>query len=155
MVSNETELKDDVREMTGYTSVKVLSNDGLDTAYRSAKRHIRVRKSLAADYDWFNSDNPESVEALFWFTCLFCKVQTGELDSQGLQAGAIDSNELLAKADDDVTTWYRNANSAMKSLGSSTIIQSTSPSRTDREYEPDSFGDQSGDSSTEIDGTDL
>jgi len=155
MVSNETELKDDVREFTGYTSVKVLSNDGLDTAYRAAQRHIRVKKSLDADYDWFNTDKPESQEALFWYTCLFSKVETGELDSQDLQAGAVDQSALLAKADDDVTTWYRNAKSALKSIKATSIVQSAAPSRTDREYEPDSFGGQSGGSTTDVGGSDL
>jgi len=155
MVSNETELKDDVREFTGYTSIKVLSNDGLDTAYRTAQRHIRVKKNLDADYDWFETNKVEAQEALFWYTCLFSKVQTGELDSQDLQAGAVDQKALLAKADDDVTTWYRNAKSALKSIKATSIIQSTTPSRADREYEPDSFGDQSGGSNTEVDGSNL
>jgi len=155
MVSNETNLKEDVREFTGYTSVNVLSNDGLDTAYRTAQRHIRVKKNLDADYDWFNTDKVEAQEALFWYTCLFSKVQTGELDSQDLQAGAVDQKTLLAKADDDVTTWYRNAKSALQSLKATSIIRSSAPTRTDREYEPDTFGDQTGGSTTEVDSSNL
>jgi hypothetical protein len=155
MVSNEKDLKEDVREFTGYTSIRVLSHDGLDTAYRTAQRHIRVKKNLDADYDWFETDKPGGQEALFWYTCLFSKVQTGELDSQDLQAGAVDQKTLLAKADDDVTTWYRNAKSALKSIKATSIVQSTAPSRTNREYEPDSFGDQSGGSTTDVGGSDL
>lgn len=154
MISTETELKDDVREMTGYKSVGVLSADGLDTAYRTAQRHIRVRKSLDADYDWFGPENPQSREALFWWTCLFAKVQTGELDSQKVQVGAINVKTLLAKSDDDVTTWYRNAQSAMRSINPTSIIQSSSPARTDREYEQDTYNDQESGGS-EVDGTDL
>jgi hypothetical protein len=154
MVSNETELKDDVRELTGYTSTKVLTTDGLDTAYRTAQRHIRVKKALDSGVDWFNSDKPARQEALFWFTSLFSKVKTGELDSQDLQAGAVDQSALLAKDDDSVTTWYRNAMSALESLKATNIIQSSAPARSDRVYEPDSFGDL-GSGSTDVDGTDL
>ena len=155
MFSDETELKSEVREMTGYTSVKVLSDDGLDTAYRNAKRHISIRKSLAADYVWFESDKGAAQDALYWWTCLFCKVQTGELDAQDLQAGAVDKSVLLAKSDDEVTMWYRQASGALESIKASSIIRSTSPARTDREYVEDTFDDQSGGSTTEVDSTDL
>ena len=143
-MTTESELKDDVRQLTGYTSTKVLSEDGLDTAYRTAKRHIRVRKNLPADYSWFDSDKGVSQEALFWFTCLFCKVEKSELDAQGLQAGAVDEDILLAKDDDSVTTWYRNANQALKALKSSNIIMATSPVRDEREYKSDAFSRESG-----------
>lgn len=157
MVSNETELKDDVRELTGYTSTKVLSTDGLDAAYRTAQRHIRVKKALDSGFDWYNTDKPARQEVLFWFTCLFTKVQTGELDSQGLQAGAVDHNALLAKADDDVTTWYRNARSALESLKATSIIQSSAPTRDGRVYQPGDFTLErgSGGSGSNVDGTNL
>lgn len=151
----KTELKDDVREITGYTSTLVLSNDGLDAAYRSAQRHIRVKKSLPSDYDWFDTEKPEAQEALFWFTCLFTKVQTGELDAQEVQIGALESKSLLAKEDDDVTTWYRNAQDALQSIKPKSIIQSSSPSRTDREYEPGTFAREGGSSGQSVDSTDL
>jgi len=146
MVSNESELKADVRQMTGYTSTLALSEDGLDTSFRTAKRHIRVKKSLGTDIDWFNADNPERQEALFWFTCLHTKVQTGELDAQDFQAGAVNQSSLLAKEDNDVTTWYRNAQGALESINGSSIIRSVAPSRTEREYTTDtcSTGNDSG-----------
>ena len=158
MFADETELKKDVREMTGYPA-EVLSDDGLDAAYRNARRHIEIKKSLAEDYVWFRPDNPAAQDALYWWTCLFSKVQTGELDSQGLQAGAVDQDTLLAKEGDDVTMWYRQASSALQSVSSSTIIQGTSPSRTGRAYEAGSFetgGNSSGGSGgTEVDSTDI
>jgi hypothetical protein len=156
MISTKSELKDDVRQMSGYTSTQVLSTDGLDTAYRTAQRHIRVKKSLGTGYDWYGSDKEEAREALFWFTCLFVKVQTGELDSQDLQVGAINHKTLLAKSDDEVTVWYRNAISALQSIKSANIIRSTTPARTDREYETDTFKqEQGGSGGTQVDGNDL
>jgi hypothetical protein len=149
-MSTETQLKKDVRQMTGYTHEQALSPDGLDAAYRNAKRHIRVRKSLPpeVDYDWFDTDKPDREEALFWWTCLFTKVQTGEFDSQAIQMGAIDQNTLLSKDNDSVTIWYRNAERAVRSIGESGLFSSAAPRRPAREYEEDDFtigGSSSGD----------
>lgn len=155
MVSNESELKQDVRQLTGYNTGLSLSDDGLDAAYRSAKRHIRVRASLDPTFNWFDQENPAAQEALFWFTCLFTKVQTGELDSQDLQIGAIDQKTLLANDDGSVTIWYRNAESAIDSLDPSAVLKATSPSRSDRSYTAGTFDSQDGTDSTEVDSTDL
>jgi len=160
MFADETELKNEVREMTGYTSVMVLSDDGLDTAYRNAKRHIRVNKSLEPEFVWFEPDKAAAQDALYWWTCLFSKVQTGELDSQDLQAGAVDQSALLAKEDNEVTMWYRQAAGALESIKSSNIIRASSPSRTNRDYQPDSFstgngGGSGGSGGTEVDSSDL
>lgn len=155
MFSDKSELKAEVRSFTGYTSTKVLSDDGLDTAYRNAKRHIRIKKSLDPEYTWFGTDNVGAQDALYWWTCLFSKTQTGELDSQDLQAGAVDQSALLAKSDDEVTTWYRQAVGALESVKATSIIQSSSPSRTGREYEPGTYEDQSGGSSTNVTSTDI
>lgn len=155
MVMTETELKADVREMTGYKTTRLISDDGLDTAYRRAERHIRVEKSIGPEVDFFDTEFPERQETLFWFTCLFAKVQTGELDSQDLQVGAINQKTLLAKDDDSVTQWYRMANDAMKSLKPDSIMRSAAPARPEREYEPGTYGDQSAGSGSEVDSTDL
>lgn len=151
MYSNKTELKEDVRQFTGYTSTLALSDDGLNTAYSRAKRHITRKKSIADDFEWYGPDSGAERDALFWFTCLFTKIETGELDSQGIQAGAIDANELLAKDNDEVTSWYREAKDSLRSIKPNSIIQSSRPIRNGRNYSPDSFGDQSGGSGTEID----
>ena len=138
-MTTETELKDDIRQFTGYTSEQVLSTDGLDTAYRTAQRHIRVQKDLEANFDWFDPEEPQREEALFWWTCLFSKVQTGELDSGDFQAGAIRQKEILAKDDNQITTWYRNATKSMESINASGIFQSSAPIRNDRQYESEDF----------------
>jgi len=151
MVDNETELKEDVRDMTGYTSVHALSDDGLDVAYRRAQLHIRVERSLDSDFEWFKDENPERGQALFWWTCLFAKVQTGELDAQDVQVGAIDMNALLAKDNHAVTQWFRSAQKSLEAIQPGTIMKIGGPVRSDRDYSPDSFSERGG-SSTEADG---
>jgi hypothetical protein len=134
----EDDLKSDVRHQTGYTDTGILSADALDTAYRNAKRHLRVEASLDANLDWFDPDAPEREEALYWWTCLFAKVATGELDAQNVQIGAVDADTLLAKADNDVTTWFRNAQAAKRSLTAATTFRSVNVSRDDdRDYGSD------------------
>lgn len=156
MIANETELKAEVREMTGYKTANILSDDGLDTAYTAAQRHIRVQKNLDPSFSWFGSEKAQATDALFWYTCLFAKVQTGELDSQDLQVGAVNSSALLAKDNHDVTTWYRNAKDAVRALKADSIIRASAPARTDRAYEADSYDEGTGGSGgTEVDSTDL
>ena len=148
MFTDEQDLKSQVRQYTGYTSTLVLSDDGLDNAYRNAKRLIQRKKSLADDFDWFSTDNLAAQDALYYFTALHTKVTLGELDSQDLQAGAVDQKALLAKDGDDVTEWYRNAYCALSDVKASNIFQAGEPARTDREYESDTFSDQSGGGNT-------
>lgn len=156
-MTTKSELKSEVRELTGYTSPMVLSQDGLDTAYRRAKQHIRVEKGLATDFVWYSEEKPEVEQALFWWTALFCKVSTGELDAQDLQAGAVNQGALLAKDDSSVTEWYRRAESSLKSITPSSVIRSSSPSRTDREYTNPGFttGDSTGGSTGGSDNFDI
>lgn len=158
MFTDETDLKNEVREMTGYTSELQLSTDGLDTAYHNAKRHITIKKSIPEDFVWYKAENGAEQDALYWWTCLFTKVQTGELDSQDLQAGAVDQKTLLAKEGNETTVWYRQATNSLEQIGSSNIIQSGSPARSGRAYEAGSFetGDSAGSGgSNEVDSTDL
>jgi hypothetical protein len=128
MATDDSSLKTEVEEFAGHVSDTVLSR---------AKRHIRAKKSIEDDsFDWYSSVYRE--EALFWWTCLFAKVSTGELDSQSIAVGAIDVDTLLAKDDEEVTQWFRKANSAMRNIDTGgdhphgTGI--TSPTREDREY---------------------
>jgi len=131
-MTSEQEFEQEVRTFTGYSQSK-LPDDDLSDAKRRAEKHIRSRKSgLEEDFDLLS--NEQSEEALFWYTCLFVKVATGELDSKTVQIGAIDSEKLLAKADGDVTEWFRRARTATRNFRSDQLIQSSSPVRNDRSY---------------------
>lgn len=109
-------LKADVREITGYTDGVVLTDSALGTAYDNAKRHLRVTVGLDANTNWFDPDEPAREDALYWWTVLFAKLAVGDLDAQDLQIGAVDSQSLLAKDNDSVTQWFRNARNAQQSL---------------------------------------
>lgn len=155
-MTDKTDVKEDVREFTGYTSQTVLSQGGLDTAYKRAKRHLEVKKSLASDFVYFSPEKPEVENALFWWTCLFTKVVLGDLDAEAVQVGAVDQNTLLAKDDNAITVWYREARSALKGVNADGTVQSSAPSRGERNYQPGNFqtGDSAG-SSTTVDADDF
>lgn len=155
MYNSENELKNEVRQFTGYTSDLALSQIALNTAYKRAKRRIRRSKTLEDNFDWFNSDKVAAQDALFWFTCLYVKVETGELDSPGMQAGAVDLGDMLSDEDGTETRWYNEARMALKNVNPDSIIKASRPARTGRSYEAGSFGEQSGGSGTEIDNTDI
>jgi hypothetical protein len=149
-MTDKTDVMADVREFTGYTSELVLSQDGLKTAYTRAKRHIEVKKSLPPDFIYFSPEKPEVENALFWWTCIFVKVVLGDLDAEAIQAGAVDQNALLAKDNNAVTVWHREAESALGAMLPEETVKSSAPSRSERSYEPGNFttGDSAGSGST-------
>lgn len=127
----EQDLKAEFRVITEY-STDIMSDADLDAVMSRAKKHIRAKKGLQAGIDWYGDVHRE--EALFWFTCLFAKVATGELDAQDVQVAAIDVKNLLAKDDNDVTTWYRNAMSALHALEPAATTGISAPERENRVY---------------------
>lgn len=139
MASNDSELKTEVSDFAEDT-VNALSQDAFDVAFERAKRHIRVRKNISdSNFDFYASVQRE--DALFWWTCLFSKVATGELDSSEMQVGAINIDSLLAKDEDTVVSWLRNALTALNGIDSGGDnpygVGITSPTRDDRVYGED------------------
>lgn len=143
MASSDAELLPQLRIQTGY-SARVLDDTDFGAVMDVARRHIRTRKGIEQTWeeaDWYSNEYRE--EALFWWTCLFAKVATGELDAQTLQVGAVDAKQLLAKEKKEVTTWYRNAERALGAMepGSQTAsgygFGIGGPSRDNRVYGDD------------------
>lgn len=139
MANSDLTLKNEVRVFTRYSEA-VLDNQDLDTVISRAKNHIRTKKGITEDnFDWYADQYRE--EALFWYTCVFSKVITGELDSQTVQVGAIDIDSLLAQDDGEVTTWVRKAQSALRTLDTGGDyphgVAITSPTRENRVYGDD------------------
>lgn len=135
MKNYDQELKRDIRSITGYGSTELPSQD-LHSALDTAERHIRARKSGLDDQDDLLATKAGE-EALFWYACLFAKVQTGELDSKDVQIGAIDESSLLANNDGEETEWFRRARLAMRNFRADSQFVVASPDRGDRDYDSD------------------
>ena len=136
MATSDTEIEAEVRAFTHYDEA-VISPSDFQTVISRAKSFIVNRRSLEdIEVDWYG--NPRAEEALYWGVCFFAKVSTGELDGQNIAAGAIDLDTLLAKEDDEFTTWFRNALNASRSLNPTGDFGIRGNARTDvggdREY---------------------
>lgn len=127
MASSDYELQSEVRDFTDLDET-ILDDSTLDGVIKRAKRHIKLRRSLTdAQVDWYS--DPVQEDALFWASCLFSKVATGELDSQDVSAGALSAKTLLAKDDNEVTVWYRNMKQAIRRIEAENSYGITSPER--------------------------
>lgn len=132
-MSDKTEFIEEAKVIGDYED-ETLDRLDFERLITRAQRHLKSKHSFeASSPNWFSNDLYN--EALFWTTLLFSKVAVGELDSQDFTAGALKEGELLAKSDDDVTTWYRNYSDALNALNSDTRTRETTPSRTDADGE--------------------
>jgi hypothetical protein len=117
MASSDVELQDEVRNHLGFNE-HTLSESELRTNLSRAKSWIASRKAslaLPQDVVWYG-ENQAREEALFWTTCLFSKMTTGEVDSPSTSVGNINVGTLGA----DETELYRKSKEALSNIGDNT-----------------------------------
>jgi hypothetical protein len=145
MASSDSELRGEVRGLTDY-STAVLDQDELKSVVSRAKKHIRVKKSVQTDFDFYAEEARES--ALFWYTCFFAKVSVGEIDGGEVQIGTINIDTTSSSDDDEVTTWLRNARDALDAIDSGGAVAYgtgiSSVTRDNRTYGEGSTGSGTG-----------
>lgn len=114
MASTDDELIAALRVFTNY-STTVLSASEFQTVVDRAKKHIRAERNITdSSFDFYAGLHSE--EALYWYTGLFAKVAVGELDSNAVQVGAVDINDLQAEDDGNAITWLENAEGAVAQM---------------------------------------
>jgi hypothetical protein len=129
-MATEQELINEVRVFTGYDT-NVLHDDAFKTVVKRARKRLQNRCGLDSEFDFYDDTAEDGrQDALFWWTCLFAKLATGELDSQELNVAAIDIDNLEA----ETTRWFREALAAETGIGDTYRMGITGPTRTDREY---------------------
>jgi hypothetical protein len=141
MASNDSELAQEIRSFGQYRDEE-LSNREIKTAISRAKTDLSNQVQLDEE-DWYGF--PKLEDALFWASMFFSKLITSSLDAKAISSGAISEKELLAKADNDVTEWYRKYQNKRDALATSDdAVQTSSTRRTgrttsggDRVYERD------------------
>ena len=114
MASSDVELKNEVKDFLG-PEEGTISDTSLDTALTRAKSYISTRKQSLdrpQNVNWYDPEQKYE-EALFWNTCLYAKIITGELDAPGGVVGDIETDHLNAKQ----TEIYRNAKSSLANIG--------------------------------------
>lgn len=110
MASSDIELRNEVRDFTGYDEI-TLEIDRLKTCVARAKRRITSRKQSLGrptDVEWYDPDSPQLEEALYWHTVIYAKMATGDLDAPDIKVGN-KSHEPLSREDTELYTYAEQA----------------------------------------------
>jgi hypothetical protein len=97
MATTDDELMAEVRGLTDYDT-GILSDAELTTVLELTKRELESSKD-STSLDWYGDLQTE--RTLFWLTCIFAKIKTGEIDS-----GSFEISELSVEGDDGKDSIY-------------------------------------------------
>ena len=128
MAVDDSTLKAEVRVLTEYDD-SIITPDDLQEIVDIAKRE------LYADVgdDTINLfDNLNSERALFWLTCLFCKVKTGEIDAPSFSIGELDIESIDPNR--NVGVWVNNFWKHYRAMDGGAPVAHTKSNRPDRNY---------------------
>jgi hypothetical protein len=128
MATDDTSLKTEVRSLTDYDSL-ILSEDDLQAVVDIAKRELYADlgdESLNL-YDTLNSER-----ALFWLTCIFCKVKSGEIDGVSFNIGELDVDSFNPHT--SVGIWMNNFWKHYRGIEGGAPVAHTRSNRPDRNY---------------------
>ena len=131
MASTDLEMTREVRQFLGYSD-RTLSEDGLNVCLTQAKRWISNRKfrnESVNEIDWYAEGEPNE-SALFWHTCLYAKVASGELDAPNGNIGDIKVSSLSS----DDTLIYHQASQSLREIGIGRRHGITRTTRDNRTY---------------------
>lgn len=94
MVSNDQELIDQVRALTDYHS-DVLSDSDIQTLIDIGKEEMKA-DFRAQDFEFYSTyqgvETYAADRALFWFTCIACKVKAGEIGGISISVSEISAS---------------------------------------------------------------
>ena len=126
MAIDDTTLKAEVRAITDYDAV-VLDDSGLQELVDLTKREIESNK-INEDIDFYSDIQAE--RTLFWLTCIFAQIKTGEIDG-----GSFSISELDVSSNSDSSFLFDNFWRHFHSLGSGRPQGHLTGQRTNRQYE--------------------
>lgn len=133
MVNNDSELIDQVRELTDYGEL-IIGGAEMETLLQIAKEEVRSSLGDPDQLTFYDAGSEDADRALFWFLCIASKVKVGEIG--GLE---IDADDFAAQQPDEYqnSMWFRQYQKkrslAEGQLGGSGAA-SSSIQRTGREY---------------------
>lgn len=128
MAIDDTTLKTEVRAITNYDTT-ILPDPDLQEVVEIAKRELYA--DLGDDsLDLYGSLNSE--RALFWLTCIFCKVKSGELDGISFNIGELDVDTYNPNR--NVGIWMNNFWKHYRGIEGGAPVAHTKSNRPDRDY---------------------
>lgn len=106
-LATDADLKVQVRATTDYDAL-VLADGDLDEVVATAKAEV-MGEAGTGSITFYGDLNAE--RALFWTTCLFCKIRAGEIEGVPMSLGDIDIESLTAGGEygSGPVLWLQNA----------------------------------------------
>ena len=131
MSTNDTVLLAQVRGLTDYDE-NIISDYDLQEVLGIAKTEIRAS---IGDENLDFSSSLQADRALFWLTCIFCKVKAGEIDSPSFNIGELSVRQSNVSERHNV--WIDNFWKHYRSIDGGSPVAHTKASRPDRDYDYD------------------
>lgn len=126
MASNDAELIKEVLDLTDYHGV--LDQSQVWSLVAIAKDEIETE--VGQESLNFYANQPAN-RALFWLTCLFSKIKTGEYEGMDLIVSEIEMNRI---PDNEGTIWLKQFEKKIRQLSSSDRTYVANLNRTERSY---------------------
>lgn len=126
MATNNAELIDEVRSLTGYTD-HMFSDVEMHSLLQLSKEEIRsdLGDPNFTFYQTGDAQNThEADRALFWFLCIATKVRAGEIGGGNVSVSDLDFETV---EDDEASIWIRNYHKRINSVG----VGGKAPARVD------------------------
>jgi hypothetical protein len=131
MAQSDSELISEVRALTDYDD-RILSNSDVQTLVNIGKKEIRAEYGDPETFPGFYSGNLSLDRALFWFTCIACKIKTGEIGGIELSISDLDAQSGEGTG---FETWFRNFSKRLRAYEAAEMgMASTNASRDNRSY---------------------
>lgn len=132
MAVDDDTLMAEVRSLTDYDST-LISDGDLLSLVELAKTELQAEVSEPT-LDFYNG-NQHAERALFWLTCLFTKVKSGEIDAPDLSISELKVSHQ--SMDDESGFWLKNLDKRINALRGSSLIGHVKVQRADRTYQFD------------------
>jgi len=94
VTTSDTELIEEVRQLTGYTSTNDFTDSDIQSLVNTAKDEIRsyLNSPTLSFYQRAQPNTFQADRALFWFTCIALKVRAGEIGNVELTIDGLEVN---------------------------------------------------------------
>lgn len=135
MATTDSELIDEVRQLTDYDSALISDSDFQELVNIAKEELDSEVPDSARPLSYYGSDTHEQDRALFWLVCLFSKVKAGEIGVPTFSVNELRQNAL----DEQSNFWMMMFNTRVHQISGASGFGSTSLERADeRAYEFDS-----------------
>lgn len=138
MAIDDNTLKAEVRALTDYTEV-IISDTDLQEVVDLTKRELQADVGDES-FDFYEDLNAE--RALFWLTCIFLKVKSGEIDAPSFSISEISVRQSNFTERHGI--WMDNFRKHYRAMDGGAPVGHTRGNRPDRNYDFDNSATNSG-----------